>query len=119
MTGVGQDGFSDSSLTVEKRGEQNICVDHNVGSIHGIIYSPKRCLFLSHQPALISSDNCEAACSVSLLCRAMPSARSQATKSLICSGDMPSVGILICTTPSSVLTSIMNREYIKLCGPIA
>src|SRR5947209_6108442 len=77
-------------------------------------YPPKRFLFFSHQSALICSDKCQAACSVSLLRRAMLSTRSQLTKSLTCSGDMPSVGKVICTAPFSAFTSIMARTYPSL-----
>jgi hypothetical protein len=46
-----------------------------------------------------------------LLRRAMPSARSQVTKSFTCSGDIPSVENVIRTTPWSADTSITDRGY--------
>ncbi len=56
--------------------------------MNSLSYSPKRCLFFSHQSALISSDNWQAAFSVSLLRRAILSMRSQLTKSLTWSTDI-------------------------------
>src|SRR2546427_6585521 len=96
---------------MEKRSKKDIGVNDNAVGIHEAPYSPKRCLFFSHQPALISSDICQAACSVSLLRRAMLSTRSQVTKSLTCAADIPSVGKGMWISPFSALTSIILIRY--------
>ncbi len=91
--------------------EKNIRVNNDAVGIHSASYSPKRCLFFSHQSALISSDSCQAAFSVSLLRRAILSTRNQLTKSFTWSTDMPSVGKVRRTTFLSALTSIILKKY--------
>src|SRR5438034_4548009 len=77
-------------LPADKRSEEDASINDDTSGIHDRPYSAKRSLFFSHQSALRSSDNCQAAASVSLLRRATLSWRSQFTKSFTCSADMPS-----------------------------
>ena len=98
-------------LMAQKGREENIGINNDVVGIHSLPYSPKPSLFFSHRSALISSDNCQAACSVSLLRRAILSTRNQLTKSFTWSTDMPSVGKVRRTTFLSALTSIIGKEY--------
>ncbi|MBM3839284.1 MAG: hypothetical protein FJ398_15210 [Verrucomicrobia bacterium] len=92
--------------------KENAGINDDAGRVHSTCGEEKRGPWVSHQPALISSDNCHAASGVSLLRRAMLSTRSQATKSLTSSRVIPAVGIVICTRSLSAWTAIMGRRYI-------
>src|SRR5205823_1700228 len=80
ISGLRQENLPRPGLMAQKSREENISVNNDAVGIHSVSYSPKRRLFFSHQSALISSDNCQAAFSVSVLRRAILSTRNQLTK---------------------------------------